>query len=219
MNKEGIETPQQVSWSPAHCQQSLLAQSPCLHRGGSGDQGKRLSVLQQRSSPGSPGTSQLCHISVCCFHAQVPGPAGKLGSAAVRDVGAGPWDVGRLQQAVPAAHLGFAAVPPLEGFQFLLLFPDDWLLITAWRVSECQHVLSQGCRQEGLPYCHQRLPPEPPCGQALSFSSPAPEDPCTQGEFLSTSSVSPPAIVPSCTSDSPCLRGTQGWEITSSSVG
>lgn len=37
------------------------------------------------------------------------------------------WDLRRQQRGVPAAYLGFVAVVPLEGLEFLLIFPGDWL--------------------------------------------------------------------------------------------
>lgn len=36
-------------------------------------------------------------------------------------------DLGKQQQGVPATYLLFVAVIQLEGLEFLLIFPGDWL--------------------------------------------------------------------------------------------
>lgn len=55
------------------------------------------------------------------------------------------------------------------------------------------HIVT-GLQPGGLPSCHPRSSSQPPCGEVLRFSCPAPEDPSTQGGFLSTPSL--PMLLP-----------------------
>lgn len=84
--------------------------------------------------------------------------------------------------------------------------------------TKCQDILLQGRSQVGLPGCPPSSAPRLPCGQALSFSSPAPGDPCAQRGFLSTSSL--PLLLPLSPTppwgNHPIPGGTclpQGWEM------
>lgn len=83
--------------------------------------------------------------------------------------------------------------------------------------NKCLDVSLQGCSQVGLLGCPLSSAPQLLCGQALSFSSPAPGDPCTQRGFLPLSSfplllpLSPMPLVTSLAPEGPAfLRGGNG---------
>lgn len=137
----GIGTPQQVPWSLARCQQSLLAQSPHLGGGVSDDQ-KSLTMPQLHPSPQHPQEVLPAPPHLFGF---LPWPCSQhflTGSGWVhvrvsrrnhchcKDMARDSVlcrDLGKQQQGVPATYLLFVAVIQLEGLEFLLIFPGDWL--------------------------------------------------------------------------------------------
>lgn len=145
MNKQGYWNTSASALSPAHCWQGFLAQSAHLHGGVSDDQGKSLThdaaaAPEPRGSPGgspSPTTLPFSYYPDHALGIHLQGVGGcMLGSPEKashchhNELAGGSilrWDLRRQQRGVPAAYLGFAAGVLLEGLEFLLIFPGDWL--------------------------------------------------------------------------------------------
>lgn len=156
MNKEGIETPQQVPWSDATTSKASLPSHPASTGVSPMTRERDSQCCSHTSAAGSPGFSQPSHISFDYYHAQVPGPPENLTIATARNV----WGLSPVLGPQEAAAACASCIPGLccsrttGDVRVSADFPGQLAVITAWRVTDenkCRHILLQGCSQEGFP--------------------------------------------------------------------